>query len=211
MISPRLVELPESPPRGTDLRRIGQANRAHGVPKGFTHADRAKADWLRAILMQHFKLVWRTLRRFGVEAAGVDDAAQQVFLTFASRLSDVRPGSERAFLVGICSGVAANARRRRCRSLEAFDDGEADHADVDGLTPEQLVEWKQRRKVLDQALNALSIEQRAVFVLFELEGFSLPEIAESLGIPLGTATSRLRRARDAFVGWIHERGQGGDR
>jgi RNA polymerase sigma-70 factor (ECF subfamily) len=44
-----------------------------------------------------------------------------------------------------------------------------------------------------------------VFVLFELEGFSLPEIAEALQVPLGTATSRLRRARGHFEEWVAER------
>jgi len=37
-----------------------------------------------------------------------------------------------------------------------------------------------------------------VFVLFELEGMTTPEIAELIGIPLGTAASRLRRARETF-------------
>jgi RNA polymerase sigma-70 factor (ECF subfamily) len=39
-------------------------------------------------------------------------------------------------------------------------------------------------------------------VLYELEGFSLPEIAEALQVPLGTATSRLRRARGNFEAWV---------
>ena len=44
----------------------------------------------------------------------------------------------------------------------------------------------------------LSLEQRAVFVLYELEELSVPDIAELLGVPVGTAASRLRRARAAF-------------
>jgi RNA polymerase sigma-70 factor (ECF subfamily) len=44
-----------------------------------------------------------------------------------------------------------------------------------------------------------------VFVLYELEGFTLPEIAEALATPLGTATSRLRRARDNFEAWVAAR------
>jgi DNA-directed RNA polymerase specialized sigma24 family protein len=45
-----------------------------------------------------------------------------------------------------------------------------------------------------------------VFVLYELEGFSLPQIADTLQIPLGTATSRLRRARAHFEAWVSLQG-----
>jgi RNA polymerase sigma-70 factor (ECF subfamily) len=77
--------------------------------------------------------------------------------------------------------------------------------------PERLLELKQRRQVLDMALDQLPHDQRVVFVLFELEGFSLPEVASSLGIPLGTATSRLRRGRQRFEAWVAERESSGGR
>jgi DNA-directed RNA polymerase specialized sigma24 family protein len=41
-----------------------------------------------------------------------------------------------------------------------------------------------------------------MFVLYELEGFSLPEIAAALAVPLGTATSRLTRGRERFENWV---------
>jgi RNA polymerase sigma-70 factor (ECF subfamily) len=167
----------------------------------------AASDRLRTALAQHFELVWRTLRRFGVDEANADDAAQHVFLTFSDRLSDVLLGAERSFLVGTCVRVAANFRRLRQRRAEVSEPG--DFTDVEGQTPEQLLEWKQLRRQLDVVLEALSAEQRTVFVLHELEGFSLPEIAESLGIPLGTATSRLRRARLAFEARVSAEGDEG--
>lgn len=145
-------------------------------------------------------MVWRTLRRFGVRRADADDAAQQVFLVLAGRLADVATESERAFLVGAAIRVAANDRRRQARHLEDPLDDEA--LDARSLTPEELLEWKERRRALDLALDQLNPDQRAVFVLYELEGFSLPEIARTLNIPLGTATSRLRRGREAFESWI---------
>jgi RNA polymerase sigma-70 factor (ECF subfamily) len=48
------------------------------------------------------------------------------------------------------------------------------------------------------ALDELSPDQRAVFVLHELEGFSVPEIAQLLDIRQGTAASRLGRGRRNF-------------
>jgi RNA polymerase sigma-70 factor (ECF subfamily) len=164
---------------------------------------------LAQALAQHFALVWRSLRRFGVEEHAVDDAAQHVFLTLAERLPDVDPERERAFLIGLCVRVAANARRRRTRSPETPSDDLEQHA-TKAPDPEQLLQSKQRRAALDRALDALPIDQRSIFVLFELEGFSLPEIAELLQIPLGTATSRLRRARERFEKWVSVLQQSGE-
>jgi RNA polymerase sigma factor (sigma-70 family) len=52
--------------------------------------------------------------------------------------------------------------------------------------------------LLDEALDALPLEQRAVFTLFELDGLACQQISDLVGIPLGTVFSRLRLARDAF-------------
>src|SRR5688500_5784130 len=66
---------------------------------------------LRSLLDQHFREVWRVLRRLGVPLTTVDDAAQQVFIVASRKLAQVRPGSERAFLTSTAVRVAANARR----------------------------------------------------------------------------------------------------
>ncbi|HMR76678.1 MAG TPA: sigma factor-like helix-turn-helix DNA-binding protein, partial [Polyangiaceae bacterium] len=50
----------------------------------------------------------------------------------------------------------------------------------------------------DEVLSNMPLERRAVFVAAEFEGLSLTEIADVLGIPRGTAASRLRAARDDF-------------
>jgi RNA polymerase sigma-70 factor (ECF subfamily) len=163
----------------------------------------AEAGQLRLahVLSRDFELVWRTLRRLGVPEADVDDGAQLVFMTLSSRLEDVESGRERAFLLGTCTRVAANQRRKVARRPEVLD-AEPDRRSADLPNPEEAMLTKQRRALLDEGLDELPPDQRAVFVLFELEGFSLPEIAESLAIPLGTATSRLRRARLKFEAWV---------
>lgn len=156
---------------------------------------------LGAALASHFSTVWRALRRFGVHERNADDAAQHVFLQFASRLDIVERGRERPYLLGIAAKVAANVRRQQARSREEpADDLDAQLGEAE--SPETLLDHEQRRQRLDAALATLPDEQREVFVLYELEGFSLPEIARALELPLGTATSRLRRARAAFEAWV---------
>lgn len=165
---------------------------------------------LRESFERHFPLVWRSLRRFGVPAASADDVAQQVFLTFSERLSDVAAGRERAFLLSVCVRAAANERRRISRVREDATADFALEAVGDAHTPEELLHRKRQRERLDAVLATLPLEQRVIFVLFELEGLTLPEIADSLGIPLGTATSRLRRARGRFEAWIAGQHEGNE-
>ena len=50
-----------------------------------------------------------------------------------------------------------------------------------------------------RALDALDLDRRSVFVMHELDGQAVPEIARTLSIPLNTAYSRLRLARRDFV------------
>ena len=186
----------------------------HGLPRVFSEdpAVFPEADIeprrLREAFALHFELVWRSLRRFGVPESAADDAAQHVFLTFSARSAKIELGRERAFLVATALRVAANERRRIDRAREVpFDDAASESG---APTPESLLEEKRRRNALDEALRALPIDQRAVFVLYELEGFTLPEIAQSLEIPLGTATSRLRRARARFETWVETHAASGE-
>jgi RNA polymerase sigma-70 factor, ECF subfamily len=202
-----LNERREPGPLPGEVSAATHLNRAHGVPAGLavataSSADRARTERVNAALAEHFELVWRTLRRLGVETSRLDDAAQHVFLTFTARVPEIDAARERAFLVGAAVRVAANARRLRARSREV--PAELEPNDANGLTPEELFDWKQRRELLDRALDTLNSEQRSVFVLYELEGFSLPEIAELLNVPLGTASSRLTRARAGFEAWVEK-------
>jgi RNA polymerase sigma-70 factor (ECF subfamily) len=147
------------------------------------------------------------LRRMGVPDADADDAAQSVFLTLDRRLADVPAERERGFLLAAAVRVAANTRRQLRRSRE--DAAPIEENAAPSPSPELALQQRQALAELDQVLATLSEEQRTVFVLYEIEGFSLPEIARSLAIPLGTATSRLRRARETFEEWLAERREQG--
>jgi len=167
---------------------------------------RAQAERrLAAAVARHADLVWRSLRRFGVPERDVPDAAQQVFLTFAQHASEIAGGKEASYLATVAVKVAANARRKLQRAREDALGDEPLLNFPNEHTPEALLSEKQLREELDRGLSTLPFEQRTVFVLYELEGFTLPEIAEALGTPLGTATSRLRRARAHFEAWVANR------
>jgi RNA polymerase sigma-70 factor, ECF subfamily len=153
---------------------------------------------LERALESSFDLVWRTLRGLGVREGAVDDAAQQVYCVLARRLDSIEPGRERSFLVQTAIRVAYNCRRSARRQREA-PAGSLDDRNSEIRDPEQLLVHKQRCELLEKLLGTLPAPLRTVFVLFELEGLSSPEIAAVVEVPRGTVVSRLRRARVAFA------------
>lgn len=149
------------------------------------------------LVHRHLDFVWRALRRLGLSASDADDASQQVFMIAARQLAHIPAGRERAFLYGTARRIAANARRDQRRRHEA--PGElADELEAFGVQPDERVELERAAALLDDLLDQLPEELRRVLVLAEVEEASVPAIAELEAIPVGTAASRLRRARAAF-------------
>jgi RNA polymerase sigma-70 factor (ECF subfamily) len=62
-------------------------------------------------------------------------------------------------------------------------------------TPEEALESKEQERAIQQALSKLSGDHRSIIVLRDIEGFSYTEIADVLGVSIGTVKSRLARAR----------------
>ena len=154
--------------------------------------DRAR---LRRAFDQNYPGVWRFLRRMGVPADRADDASQQVFLIALEAMGRIHEGSERAFLYGTAVRLAYGMRRKNEREVPTT----ALDFDASPMpSPDQLADQKRAREVLDAIIANLEVEIRTVFVLAEFDGFTTPEIANLLEIPLGTAASRLRRARERF-------------
>jgi RNA polymerase sigma-70 factor (ECF subfamily) len=154
------------------------------------------AEELRAFVVTHHAFAWRMARRLGVMESSVDDAVQQVFMVVTQRLGDVEVGKERSFLVSTILRVAANMRRAQARTIEMPWNDDPPEVASDAPTPEESLSQAERRALLDEVLAPLPLELRTVFVLAELEGMSAPEIAAIVEIPVGTVTSRLRRARE---------------
>jgi RNA polymerase sigma-70 factor (ECF subfamily) len=170
-----------------------------GKPSGwpFTPNDVKWARRLRSLVEAHHDFIWRSLRRLGVAPADVDDSTQQVFLIAARKLDSIRHGCERRFLFQTALRVASEHRRAVRRRAELGGGAEDSLVDSAPLAPE-LLEMRQARAQLDAILDEMPFDLRTVFVLFELDEMTAPEIAALLDIPIGTVASRLRRARAAF-------------
>lgn len=164
----------------------------------------ASRSRLARVLTEHYDFVWRSLRRLGVPESDAEDVAQEVFMTLSKRLGDVVVGSERAFLYRTAVHHAAHVHRTRARRREVAEP-EFDEAPSSARNPEDLLAGARARALCHALLEELNFDQRAVFVLYELEEMTMQEIAEMLELPLGTVASRLRRGREAFERRLKQR------
>src|SRR5690242_12914709 len=110
----------------------------------------------RSLVDAHFDFIWRSLRGLGVPPGSVDDAAQHVFFVLSRKLDAVAAGSERAFLFSTALGVAANERRAHARKREVYDETALETRADSAPSPERVVAAKEARRLLDEALDALS-------------------------------------------------------
>lgn len=159
---------------------------------------------LEELYRAHFDFVWRSLRRLGVEAASLDDAAQDVFLVVHRRLGDYTGGSAKAWLFAIAHRVASDHRRRvrRKGGLLPLDERVAS-AGSDGPLDGAL--RNEASGIVMEFLQDLDDDRRAAFILAELEQMTAPEIGQALGVNVSTVYSRIASARSALVQFVTER------
>jgi RNA polymerase sigma-70 factor, ECF subfamily len=148
-----------------------------------------------AIFDAHFDYVWNTLRRLGVREFDLEDLSHEVFLKVHARLADydaARP--MRPWLFGFAYRVAADHRRLARHRLEVLG---APVEAVDPVRPpDERIEADEERALVEAALAELDFDRRAVIMLHDVEDVPVPAIAAELGIPVNTAYSRLRLARE---------------
>ena len=166
---------------------------AEQVRREAAHGTRASASDLQQIYRQHAPYVWRCLRRLGLSEADAEDALQDVFVVAARRLPEF--GGRAAittWLFRIALNVVRGTRRRRQRKVPETT---PTPLALQVQAQEASLTHRHAMEQLDRLLDELDDDQRAVFVLVEVEGVAGPEAAEALGWPLNTVYSRLRRAR----------------
>jgi RNA polymerase sigma-70 factor (ECF subfamily) len=159
----------------------------------------------RELYEAHVDLVWRALRRYGVQEAALEDAAQEVFLIVHAKLGTFEGrGSLRSWVYGIARRAARDHRRdRRTTRLDSFDLAEL--RDLDPC-PQASAEQRADARLLRELLAELSDERRELVELIELEQLSMGEAAEILEENVNTLYSRHRQAkRDLEQSWTRRR------
>ncbi len=162
----------------------------------------------RRVYESEFKPVWHALRRFGVWDRDLEDAVHEVFVVVHRKWSDYDPERPlRPWLVGISFRVASDYRGKAQHRREiAKDDIEVEETPmaIANQRADAQIESKQDKDLVHLALEQLEEDRRNVLVLHELEGMSIPAIAElyeTMGtqVPINTLYSRLRLGREQFT------------
>lgn len=170
---------------------VPATSRAEGVPDVLD---------VESIHESHADFVWCSLQRLGVRPADLEDALQEVFVVVYRRLASFDASSRLStWLFGISMRVASAYRRKAYRRRErTVVDMEATAGASAVDSPEEALVEQEARARLASVLDELEPARRAIFVMFEIESIGCPEIAEQLGLPLGTVYSRLGAARVDF-------------
>jgi RNA polymerase sigma factor (sigma-70 family) len=155
--------------------------------------------WFGAIFDRHAAVLHRYLvRRLGPDDA--DSMVGDVFrIAFERRhVYDLQRPSARPWLYGIATNLLAKHRRREARRLRATARlagqrllAPADPSDQVSASLDAADRWQQ----VAEAITSLPEPERDALILHVWESLSYQEVADALGVPVGTVRSRLNRAR----------------
>jgi RNA polymerase sigma-70 factor (ECF subfamily) len=152
------------------------------------------ADAFNELYRRHAPAVAAVASRLVSDRSDVDEATQSAFMTLWNGAAsiDARGGSLRPWLVTVGRNAAVDCMRR----VRANVSTDASHERIPATDagPEETVMQRDVRRDIDQALESLDPEQRAVLELAYFGGLSQTEISAQTGVPLGTVKSRVRLA-----------------
>ena len=185
-----------------NMSSVSLLNRAHAREKAAPGTLT-----LDGVYRAHAAFVWRLLRSLGVPDRDVDDVTHDVFLVVERKLPEFEGRSKvRTWLYAIALRTASDYRRRARHHREQA--GLADEINLDEEPTSGSYQYgkKESMAILRDALNDLDEEKRQTFVLFEVDGIAMQEVAKITGVPLFTAYARLRAARKYLRRTLEEAG-----
>jgi RNA polymerase sigma factor (sigma-70 family) len=185
------------------LGTLGGLSDAHLLERFLVHRGEDAEAAFAAVVERHGPMVLRVCRRILADPNDAEDAFQVTFLVLARKACSI---ARRALLANWLYGVAVrsarevrkNAARRRAREepMHNMQPAQSRPAEESG----------ELRCQIDEELSRLPDSFRAPVVLCDLEGMTHKEAAAILGVPVGTVSSRLVRARDLLRPRLARRG-----
>lgn len=179
-----------SPPHPEDARGAGNREALRVV----VSVSGEVPTW-EQVARDYGRFLYTVAYRLTGNADDAEDLVQEVLLRVRRGLDTWRPGSMEGWL----SRIATNAfldqvrRHRRRRTVALPED--ADRVVAPERPPEEMLSSERLGEEVQAALSSLPPEYRSAVVLCDVAGLSYQEIADALGIPVGTVRSRIHRGR----------------
>jgi RNA polymerase sigma-70 factor, ECF subfamily len=163
--------------------------------------DVGRASRFRDLALPHFDDVYTLARYLLGNATEADDAVQECYLRALRHFDTYRGPLIRPWLFAILRNVCHSARERAgtdpqpAGAAEDINDATIPVWNETPETPEKAVLRQRDADAVRTLIAALPVQFREVIVLREIEDLSYREIADIVGVPVGTVMSRLARAR----------------
>jgi RNA polymerase sigma-70 factor (ECF subfamily) len=162
-------------------------------------ALRGELDAFNQLVVRHQDHLFALVYRLVPDRDQAADAVQEAFFSAYRNLAAFRGGSVRSWLGRIAVNAAMDIQRsRRRRPLNPYPELEDESWQPPALEseePEARMLEVERSRALAAALGALPFDQRNCIVLFDVNGYDYSEIAEIMGVSVGTVKSRIHRGR----------------
>ena len=148
------------------------------------------------IVEEHSTRVYRLAYRLTGNKHDAEDLTQEVFIRVFRSLDSFVPGSFEGWLHRITTNLFLDRVRRRQKfRFDGFAEGAEERFAGPDPSPEHAIHDANLDPDVEHALSSLSEEFRVAVVLCDMEGLSYEEIADTLGVKLGTVRSRIHRGR----------------
>ena len=168
---------------------------------------------LDTLLRRHYDRVHAVCRRIAGTSRDADDAAQEAMISIVRglpRFDGRAQFSTWAYRVATNAALDELRRRKRRPALHVVSDEGTAPEPVDPLADRQVTAIGDRMAI-DAALDELPEEFRAAVVLRDVADLDYAEIADVLGVPVGTVKSRIARGRSQLAAALGNRGGGDER
>ena len=156
------------------------------------------ADDFEHVVLPHLDAAYRLARWLVGNEHDAEDLVQEACLRALRHFNTFSSGNSRSWFLRIVRNTCYDWQRHaRQIALHVFDEEQHSESTLT-LDPETLMFHAADVALIEHAMRELPARFRELLLLREVEGFSYQELADVLGIPIGTVMSRLSRSRQAF-------------
>ncbi|KAA1422665.1 RNA polymerase sigma factor SigE [Mumia zhuanghuii] len=183
-----------------------------GTPAGSQTASGATVGSWEEIVEQHSARVFRLAYRLTGNQHDAEDLTQEVFIRVFRSLDSFKPGSFEGWIHRITTNLFLDRVRRKSKyRFDRFGEGAEERLRAADPSPELAWSDANLDADVEAALAALPDDFRVAVVLCDIEGLSYEEIADVLGVKLGTVRSRIHRGRKLLRASLEHRAPSGTR